>query len=101
MGTESYLCVGAEAAMEKTFGSTCHGAGRLMSRSKAKKIGRGRSIARELEDRNIIVMAHGRGTLSEEMPEAYKDVSRVVNVMHEAGISLRVARLKPVGVIKG
>ena len=101
MGRESYLCVGAEGAMENTFGSTCHGAGRLMSRSKAKKIGRGRSIARELEDRNIIVMAHSRGTLSEEMPEAYKDVSRVVNVMHEAGISLRVARLKPVGVIKG
>jgi len=101
MGRESYLCVGAEPAMEQTFGSTCHGAGRLMSRKKAKKIAKGRSIARELEDKNIIVMAHSRGTLSEEMSEAYKDVSRVVNVMHEAGISLRVARLKPVGVIKG
>jgi len=101
MGRESYLCVGAEPAMEQTFGSTCHGAGRLMSRKKAKKIAKGRSIARELEDKNIIVMAHSRGTLSEEMSEAYKDVNRVVNVMHEAGISLRVARLKPVGVIKG
>jgi len=101
MGRESYLCVGAEPAMEQTFGSTCHGAGRLMSRKRAKKIAKGRSIVRELEDKNIIVMAHSRGTLSEEMSEAYKDVNRVVNVMHEAGISLRVARLKPVGVIKG
>jgi len=101
MGTESYVCVGAEAAMKQTFGSTCHGAGRVLSRKQAQKRGKGRSIARELEDRNIIVMAHGRGTLSEEMPEAYKEVSRVVGVMHDAGISPRVARLKPVGVIKG
>jgi tRNA-splicing ligase RtcB len=101
MGRESYVCVGAEGAMEQTFGSTCHGAGRMMSRSQAKKAGRGRSIARELEEKNIIVMAHGMGTLAEEMSEAYKDVSRVVNVMHEAGISLRVARLKPLCVIKG
>jgi len=101
MGRESYVCVGAEGAMEQTFGSTCHGAGRILSRTKAKKISKGRSIARELEDKNIFVMAHSRGTLAEEMPEAYKDVSRVVNVMHEAGVSLRVARLKPVGVIKG
>ncbi|MBI4833089.1 MAG: RtcB family protein, partial [Candidatus Lindowbacteria bacterium] len=101
MGRASYLCVGAERAMELTFGSTCHGAGRVLSRSKAIKVGKGRSIKRELEDKNIIVMAHGRETLAEEMPEAYKDVSRVVNVMHEAGVALRVARLKPVGVIKG
>ncbi|UCD56956.1 MAG: RtcB family protein [Candidatus Hydrogenedentota bacterium] len=101
MGSESYLCVGTENAMEQTFGSTCHGAGRVLSRSQAIKVGKGRSIKRELEDKNIIVMAHGRGTLAEEMPEAYKDVNRVVNVMHEAGISLRVAKLKPVGVIKG
>jgi tRNA-splicing ligase RtcB len=101
MGRESYLCVGAQAAMEQTFGSTCHGAGRVMSRSKAIKAGKGRSIKRELEEKNIIVMAHGRETLAEEMSEAYKDVNNVVNVMHEAGISLRVARLKPMGVIKG
>ncbi len=87
--------------MKETFGSTCHGAGRVMSRSKAIKAGKGRSIKRELEEKNIIVMAHGRSTLAEEMPEAYKDVNRVVNVMHKAGISLRVAKLKPVGVIKG
>ncbi len=101
MGTESYLCVGTQTAMEQTFGSTCHGAGRVMSRSQAQKAARGRSIVRELERKNIIVMAHGKGTLVEEMPEAYKDVNRVVDVMHKAGISLRVARLKPVGVIKG
>ena len=101
MGTESYVCVGAEPAMEQTFGSTCHGAGRVLSRTQAKKRGKGRSITQELEDKNITVMAHGRGTLSEEMSEAYKDVSRVVSVMHDAGISPRVARLKPVGVIKG
>ena len=101
MGTESYVCVGAEAAMEQTFGSTCHGAGRVLSRKAAIKAGRGRSIAQELEDKNIIVMAHGRSTLSEEMPEAYKNVSDVVNVMHEAGVSPRVARLRPLGVIKG
>ncbi|RJP71371.1 MAG: RtcB family protein [Candidatus Abyssobacteria bacterium SURF_17] len=101
MGRESYLCVGTKAAMEQTFGSTCHGAGRVLSRSQAIKRSKGRSIKRELEDKNIIVMAHGRATLAEEMPEAYKDVNRVVNVMHSAGISLRVAKLKPVGVIKG
>jgi tRNA-splicing ligase RtcB len=101
MGTESYLCVGTQNAMEQTFGSTCHGAGRVLSRSRAKKEARGRSIARELEQKNIIVMAHGKGTLVEEMPEAYKDVGRVVDVMDRAGISRRVARLLPVGVIKG
>jgi tRNA-splicing ligase RtcB len=101
MGTESYVCVGAKPAMEQTFGSTCHGAGRMLSRKAAKKAAKGRSITRELEEKNIVVMAHSRGSLSEEMPEAYKDVSRVVNVMHEAGVSPRVARLKPVGVIKG
>jgi tRNA-splicing ligase RtcB len=101
MGTESYLCVGTQNAMEQTFGSTCHGAGRVLSRSRAKKEARGRSIARELEQKNIIVMAHGKGTLVEEMPDAYKDVGRVVDVMDRAGISRRVARLLPVGVIKG
>jgi tRNA-splicing ligase RtcB len=101
MGRESYLCIGTESAMEQTFGSTCHGAGRVMSRSMAIKVTRGRSIKRELEDKDIIVMAHGRSTLAEEVSEAYKDVNDVVNVMHQAGISLRVAKLKPVGVIKG
>ncbi len=101
MGRESYLCIGTQAAMEQTFGSTCHGAGRVMSRGMAIRATRGRSIKRELEDRNILVMAHGRSTLAEEVSEAYKDVKEVVNVMHQVGVSLRVARLKPIGVIKG
>jgi tRNA-splicing ligase RtcB len=101
MGRASYLLVGAPGAMEKTFGSTCHGAGRVLSRSQAIKRGKGRSIKRELEEKDIIVMAHGRETLAEEMSEAYKDVNAVVEVMHEVGVSLRVARLRPLGVIKG
>jgi tRNA-splicing ligase RtcB len=101
MGRESYLCIGTKPAMEQTFGSTCHGAGRVLSRSMAIKVTRGRSIRKELEEKNIIVMAHGRTTLAEEVSEAYKDVNNVVNVMHQAGISLRVAKLKPIGVIKG
>ncbi len=101
MGRASFVCVGTEKAMEKTFGSTSHGAGRVMSRSQAKKAARGRSLARELEDRGIHVMAEGRSTMAEEMPEAYKDVERVVDVMHSAGISKKVARLRPIGVVKG
>jgi tRNA-splicing ligase RtcB len=87
--------------MEETFGSTCHGAGRLMSRTQAIKQSRGRSIAQEMEQRGVIVMAEGRATLAEEVPEAYKDVSDVVEVVHNAGISSKVARLRPLGVIKG
>jgi tRNA-splicing ligase RtcB len=87
--------------MEQTFGSTSHGAGRVMSRSQAKKAARGRSLVQELEDKGIHVMAEGRTTLAEEMPEAYKDVERVVDVMHAAGISRKVARLRPIGVVKG
>jgi tRNA-splicing ligase RtcB len=101
MGRYSYVLAGTEMAMEETFGSTCHGAGRLMSRSKAKKSCRGRSIAHEMEDRGIFVMAEGKATLAEEVPEAYKDVSDVVDVVHQAGISKKVAKLRPLGVVKG
>jgi tRNA-splicing ligase RtcB len=101
MGTASYVLVGTQKAMEETFGSTCHGAGRVMSRKAAKKASRGRAINRELEDRGIIVRWTGRATLAEEMPEAYKDVSQVVEVVHGAGISLKVAKLRPIGVVKG
>jgi len=100
MGRNSYLLVGTKKA-EETFFSTCHGAGRVMSRSAAIRAGRGRSISRELEDKGIIVKSSGRETLAEEMPEAYKDVNEVVNVVHGAGISKRVCRMKPLGVIKG
>jgi tRNA-splicing ligase RtcB len=101
MGRASFVLVGTERAMQETFGSTCHGAGRVMSRHQAIKAARGRAIHRELADQGIIVQSAGRETLKEEMPEAYKDVSEVVNVVHNAGLSLRVARLKPMGVIKG
>jgi tRNA-splicing ligase RtcB len=101
MGTASYVLAGTEKAMDKTFGSTCHGAGRVLSRKAAKKASKGRAIHRELEDKGIIVRWTGKGTLAEEMPEAYKDVSEVVEVVHGAGISKKVARLKPIAVVKG
>lgn len=101
MGRASYVLVGTEKAMQETFGSTCHGAGRVMSRNQAIKRAKGRAIWRELEDKGIIVRSAGRETLAEEMPEAYKDVSNVVDVVHNAGISKKVARLRPMGVVKG
>jgi tRNA-splicing ligase RtcB len=101
MGTASYVLVGTQKAMEESFGSTCHGAGRVLSRKAAKKASKGRAINRELEDKGIFVRWTGRSTLAEEMPEAYKDVSQVVEVVHGAGISKKVARLKPMGVVKG
>jgi tRNA-splicing ligase RtcB len=101
MGTASYVLLGTARAMEETWGSTCHGAGRVMSRSEAMRRAKGRSIARELEDRGIEVVCRSPKTLAEEMSEAYKDVSDVVEVVTEAGISRPVARLEPLGVIKG
>lgn len=101
MGTFSYVLAGAKGAMEQTFGSSCHGAGRLLSRSKAVKMAKGRSIHRELEDKGIFAQSRGKRTLSEEMPDAYKDVSRVVEVVHGAELATKVARLRPLGVIKG
>ena len=101
MGTYSYVLVGAQGAMELSFGSSCHGAGRSLSRSKAVKMAKGRSIHRELEDKGIIVQSRGKLTLKEEMPEAYKDVSQVVEVVHESGLAKKVARLRPLGAIKG
>ncbi|MEJ5300297.1 MAG: RtcB family protein [Thermodesulforhabdaceae bacterium] len=101
MGRYSYVLVGTEKAMEETFGSTCHGAGRLLSRHQAMKVSQGRSIPQELAERGIYVRGASKATIKEEMPEAYKDVSRVVEVVHNAGLSLKVARLRPVGVIKG
>ncbi len=101
MGRCSYVLVGTEKAMEETFGSTCHGAGRVMSRHQAIKAAKGRAIIRELEDKGIIVKGASRGTIVEEIPDAYKDVNDVVNVVHHAGISRKVAKLVPMGVIKG
>ncbi|MGQ4808037.1 RNA-splicing ligase RtcB [Candidatus Entotheonellaceae bacterium PAL068K] len=101
MGRYSYVLIGTSRGGEETFASSCHGAGRLMSRTQAKKSGRGRAIGRELEERGIYVRAAGRATLMEERPEAYKDVSDVVDVVDSAGISKKVAQLRPIGVIKG
>ena len=101
MGRASFVLIGTEKAMSETFGSTCHGAGRMMSRHQAIKKAKGRAIWREMEDKGIIVRSAGRETLAEEMSEAYKDVSDVVDVVHKAGISRKVARLRPMGVIKG
>ena len=101
MGTASYILAGTQKAMQLTFGSTCHGAGRVLSRKAAKKQSRGRSIQRELEDSGTLVRWTGKHTLAEEMPDAYKDISQVVNVVHGAGISRKVAKLRPIAVIKG
>jgi len=101
MGRASYVLLGTEKAMKETFGSTCHGAGRIMSRHQAIKKAKGRAIWKEMEDKGIIVRSAGRETLAEEMSEAYKDISNVVEVVHKAGISKKVARLRPIGVIKG
>jgi tRNA-splicing ligase RtcB len=101
MGRPSYVLAGTAKAMRDTFGSSCHGAGRLLSRGEALRRSRGRSIGGELAARGIEVMARARKTLGEEMSEAYKDAGQVVGVMHRAGISRLVARLEPMGVVKG
>jgi tRNA-splicing ligase RtcB len=101
MGRYSYVLIGTAQGSQETFASSCHGAGRLLSRTQAKKSAKGRHIAHELEAQGIYVRVAGRATLMEEMPEAYKDVSDVVGVVHQAGISKTVAQLRPLGVIKG
>ena len=101
MGRYSFIAVGTEKAMEETFGSSCHGAGRNLSRRKALKAAKGRDLIEELKKRGIVIQAKGYKTIAEEMPLAYKDVSEVVDVMHNEGITKKVAKLKPVGVIKG
>jgi tRNA-splicing ligase RtcB len=101
MGRCSFLLVGTDAAMEQTFGSTCHGAGRVMSRAQSSKLSRGKDLTREMFERGVVVRSRGKRTLAEEMPHAYKDVSEVVEVMEQVGISRKVAKLRPIAVIKG
>jgi tRNA-splicing ligase RtcB len=101
MGRNSYLLVGTERAMAESFGSTCHGAGRRMSRTQAKKRAHGRDIVRRLAERGIAVRGANWKGVAEEQPDAYKDVNEVVDVVHRAGLSRKVARLRPLGVIKG
>jgi tRNA-splicing ligase RtcB len=101
MGRCSFLLVGTQKAMEETWGSSCHGAGRVMSRNEAIRRGKGRSIVNELKEKGIIIRARDKRTLAEEMSDAYKDVERVVDVMHSAGITLKVAKFRPIAVMKG
>ncbi|MDH4127865.1 MAG: RtcB family protein [Spirochaetota bacterium] len=101
MGRCSYVLVGTEKGFSETFGSCCHGAGRLLSRNQAKKASKGRKIDDELAKNSIFVRSKARSTLFEEMPDAYKNVSDVVNVIDNAGIGRKIAKLRPLGVIKG
>jgi tRNA-splicing ligase RtcB len=101
MGTASWVLVGTDRAMEETFGTVCHGAGRAMSRTAAKRGRDVRTETKKLEDLGIILRSETRDGILEEIPEAYKDVDAVVDVVHNAGLARKVARLRPMGVIKG
>jgi tRNA-splicing ligase RtcB len=101
MGRYSFVLVGTQGAMEQTWGTVCHGAGRMMSRARAKKEHSFQDLQREMSDRGVFMMAQGRGTALEEAPWAYKDVENVVDVCHNAGIARKVAKLRPIGVVKG
>lgn len=101
MGRYSFVLVGTEGAMEQTWGTVCHGAGRMMSRARAKKEHSFQDLQNEMAKRGVVMMAQGRGTALEEAPWAYKDVENVVDVCHNAGIARKVARLRPIGVVKG
>lgn len=101
MGRASWVLVGQPGSMEQTFGTTCHGAGRVMSRTKAIRHAKGRRIDHELKQRGVIARAQSWKGLAEEQPDAYKDVNLVVDVVHSAGLSKKVARMRPIGVIKG
>jgi tRNA-splicing ligase RtcB len=101
MGRYSYVLVGTDEAMRQSFGTVCHGAGRVMSRTQAVKEAAGRSIEGELAAKGIVVMGRGRKGIAEEQPSAYKDVNDVVDVVHRAGLARRVCRMRPLGVIKG
>ena len=95
------MLAGDERSRERSFGSTCHGAGRTLSRTGARKRIRGSELRRELEQRGIVVRSPSNKGLAEEAPFAYKDVDRVVEVVHRAGLARPVARLEPLGVVKG
>lgn len=101
MGTASYVLVGAEGSMRETFGSVCHGAGRMMSRTAAKKGRDLKQVQQALEEQGILVKSETRDGILEEIPEAYKDIDAVIEVVHNAGLAKKVARLRPMGVIKG
>lgn len=101
MATGSYVLAGCDGAMAETFGSACHGAGRVLSRTAAKKAARGRELFSEMAGRGVALRCQGRTTAAEEMPEAYKDVNSVVEVVHRAGIAKKSVKIRPLAVIKG
>jgi tRNA-splicing ligase RtcB len=101
MGTASWILTGTETSMRESFGSCCHGAGRTMSRSQAKKTVWGSELRDRLEAAGIVVRAGSMAGLAEEAPVAYKDVDMVVDVVQRAGLARQVARLRPIGVMKG
>jgi tRNA-splicing ligase RtcB len=101
MGRASWVLVGQSGSMEQTFGTACHGAGRSMSRTKAVKHAKGRRIDKELEQKGVIARARSWRGLAEEQPDAYKDVNLVVDVVHNANLATKVARMRPIGVVKG
>jgi tRNA-splicing ligase RtcB len=101
MGRYSFVLVGRQEAMEQSFGTVCHGAGRVMSRSQAKRELSFEQLRRDMEQRGVVMMARGRGTAVEEASAAYKDVAEVVNVVDRAGLAKKVCRLRPLGVVKG
>ncbi|MCL4193054.1 MAG: RtcB family protein, partial [Thermoguttaceae bacterium] len=101
MGRASWVLAGEPGSMQKTFGTSCHGAGRVMSRTAAIHHAQGRRIDQELAKQGVIARCRSWKGLAEEQPDAYKDVSLVVNVVHRAGLARKVARMRPVGVVKG
>ena len=101
MGRYSFIAIGTEQAVRESFGSTCHGAGRVMGRKQAVRTLAGRDVGAELRKQGIIVRAQDRGLLAEEAPQAYKDVADVVEICQQAGLSYRVVRTRPIGVVKG
>ena len=101
MGTASFVLVGTDQAAELTWSSSCHGAGRAMSRGAAKRAITGQELRRQLAAQGIVVRCPSNAELAEEAPLAYKDVDRVVDVVHRAGVARKVVRLKPLGVVKG
>jgi tRNA-splicing ligase RtcB len=101
MGRYSFVLVGAQGSMEQSFGSCCHGAGRRLSRTVAKKTMDGKNLLKYLDRQGVTVRVHSKSLLSEEAPQAYKDAQEVVNVVHNAGLASLVARLRPLIVVKG
>ena len=101
MGTSSFVLAGEPGSMERSFGTTCHGAGRNLSRTAARKQIHGAELRRQLEEAGITVRSPSNKGLAEEAPFAYKDVERVVEIVERAGLARRVAQLRPIGVVKG